>query len=169
MIEISEIVINGKKLSDILSDHALWLAEPPGEEEHTPADLSWSDLSEADLREANLSEADLRGSNLSGADLSGANLNAADLSEANLSGANLSGANLRGANLSGANLSGANIDFSCWPLWCGSNHVMVDEKIAAQLAAHFCVLNCDNPAFLDAREKLLEFARTSHHAKDLGI
>ena len=128
------------------------------------ADLRGADLSGADLIRANLIRA-----NLSRANLRYANLSEANLSRANLSEADLSGADLRGADLIRANLSGANIDFSCWPLWCGSNHVIVDARIAAQLAAHFCALDCDDPAYKAAREALLPFARTSHRAGDLGL
>jgi len=39
-------------------------------------------------------------------------------------------------NLRGANLRGADIDFSCWPLWCGSANVSIDERTAKQLLAH---------------------------------
>lgn len=73
------------------------------------------------------------------------------------------------ANLRLANLSGADLDFSCWPLWCGSKNVKVDARIAAQLAAHFCALDCDDPAYQAARTAVLEFARTSHRAEDLGL
>lgn len=45
-------------------------------------------------------------------------------------------ANLSGAHLSGANLSGADIDYSVWPLWCGSLDVKVDDKILRQLLYH---------------------------------
>ena len=100
------------------------------------ANLSGANLSEADLSGANLSEADLSGANLSGANLRGANLRWASLSRANLSGANLSGANLSGANLSGADLRGADLDFSCWPLWCGSLNVKIDKRIFCQLLYH---------------------------------
>ena len=124
---------------------------------------------DADLRGADLSWADLIRADLRGADLSDADLSGADLRYANLSRANLSEADLSGADLIRANLSGANIDFSCWPLWCGSNHVIVDASIAAQLAAHFCALDCDDPAYKAAREALLPFARTSHRAGDLGL
>jgi hypothetical protein len=93
----------------------------------------------------------------------------ADLRNANLIGADLRGADLIGADLRGADLIGANIDYSSWPLWCGSNHVKVDQKIAAQLAAHFCALDCDDPEYQVARAAILEFAKTSHRAKDLGL
>jgi len=103
------------------------------------------------------------------ANLRGADLSRADLSEADLSRADLSRADLRGADLRGADLSGANLDYSCWPLCCGSKGVKVDAKIAAQLAAHFCVLDCDDPAYQAARAAVMEFAKTSHRAEDLGL
>ena len=102
--------------------------------------------------------------NLSRADLRGANLNGANLSRANLSHANLSGANLNGADLRGADL-----DYSAWPLWCGSKGVKVDLRIAAQIAAHFCALDCVDKEFMKVRRALLKFAKTSHRAKDLGL
>jgi hypothetical protein len=73
------------------------------------------------------------------------------------------------ADLSGADLRGANIDFSCWPLWCGSKGVKVDRDIAAQLAAHFCALVCDDTDYIVARDAVIGFAKTSHRADDLGI
>ena len=88
---------------------------------------------------------------------------------ANLSGADLRYADLSGANLSGADLRGADLDYSAWPLWCGSNHVKVDARIAAQLAAHFCALDCEDPGYQAARAAVLEFAKTSHRAEDLGL
>lgn len=106
---------------------------------------------------------------LIGAGLHWANLSGADLRETDLSGANLSGADLRGADLRGANLREANIDYSCWPLWCGSKNVTVDRKIAAQLAAHFCALACDDPDYQSARAAILEFAQSSHRASNLGL
>jgi uncharacterized protein YjbI with pentapeptide repeats len=93
----------------------------------------------------------------------------ANLRRADLRVANLSGADLRRAYLRGADLSGANIDYSAWPLWCGSGCVKVDARIAAQLAAHFCALDCDSTAYLAARAAILDFAKTSHQAKDLGL
>ena len=65
-----------------------------------------------------------------------ANLRNAYLRNANLQDANLRNANLRNANLQGADLRGANIDFSCWPLWCGTANVKIDESQARQLMAH---------------------------------
>lgn len=79
------------------------------------------------------------------------------------------GANLSGADLKQADLQGVNIDFSCWPLWCGSMNVRVDKRIAQQLAAHFCVLDCDDEDYIRARDAIMDFAKGSHRASDLGL
>ena len=98
----------------------------------------------------------------------------ADLQYANLRGADLRGANLQGADLQEANLQyadlrGADLDYSSLPLWCGSKGMIVDRRIAAQIAAHFCALDCDDADYQAAREAILEFAKSSHRAKDLGL
>lgn len=102
-------------------------------------------------------------------DLRGANLSGAFLRNTNLSNAYMRGADLHDADLRHANLIGANLDYSCLPLWCGSKMVKVDTRTAAQLAAHFCALVCDDPDYLAAREALLPFARKSHRATELGL
>ena len=75
---------------------------------------------------ANFQNADLRDKDLQGEDLRGANLQ----------DANLRGANLRGANLQDADLRGANVDYSAWPLWCGSLEAYIDDRIAIQILYH---------------------------------
>lgn len=92
----------------------------------------------------------------------------ADLRDANLRGASLRGANLRGANLRGADLCRANLDFSCWPLWCGSLDTVVDRRIAAQIAYHFCRLVCDDPGYIKARNAILDFANEFHRVDECG-
>jgi hypothetical protein len=165
------VEMNATELNNILSEHSKWLAD---NKTGRRADLRDADLCGANLRYADLSNANLSNANLCDADLCGANLRYADLryadlSNANLSNADLSNANLSNANLCGANLRGADLDYSCWPLSCGSNHVTVDARIAAQLAAHFCVLDCDDKDYQKARKAILEFAKTSHRAGDLGL
>ena len=90
-------------------------------------------------------------------DFSGKNFSGLDLN-----GINLTWTNMRGTNLEGANLTGANIDYSCWPLWCGSLGVKVDKKIAVQLAYHLCSLDCDDGEYVEVRKGLLEFANQMH-------
>ncbi len=97
------------------------------------------------------------------ADLGGVDLGGADLRRADLRRADLWGADLRRADLRGTNL-----DYSCWPLWCGSLDVKVDIRIAAQLAYHFCRLVCDDPAYIQARNALVPLANTFHRADECG-
>lgn len=82
--------------------------------------------------------------------------------------ANLWGANLQGADLLDANLQDANLDYSCWPLWCGSLDVKVDRRIAAQLAYHFCRLDCDDPDYIEARNAIVNFANEFHRVEKCG-
>ena len=77
-------------------------------------------------------------------------------------------ANLQGANLRGANLRGVDLDYSCWPLWCGSLDVKVDRRIAAQLAYHFCRLDCDDPDYIEARNAIVNFANEFHRVEECG-
>ena len=103
------------------------------------------------------------------ADLSDADLSGADLSHADLSGADLSGADLSHADLRYADLRGANVDFSSWPLWCGSlKGVKVDARIARQLAYHLCSVVCDDPEFTSIRDQILPFANKFHKVDECG-
>jgi len=157
-----------------LEFHGKWLKNEEGGEEADlqGADLQGANLQRADLRRANLQGANLQGADLRGADLQGANLRRADLQGANLQGANLRGADLRGADLRradlrGADLRGADLDFSSWPLWCGSKNVKIDLRLAMQLAAHFCAVECEDPEYQTARKAIFKFALKSHIAEYL--
>lgn len=154
-----------EELNMILDRHRKWLNDEEGGEmaDLCGADLSGAELSEADLRRADLNGADLRGADLRGAELSRASLNGADLN-----GADLRMAKLSEAGLGGADLCGANLDYSCWPLWCGSLDVKVDARIARQLAYHFCRLDCDDPEYLEARKAIAEFANGFHRVDECG-
>ena len=134
-----------EELNMILDKHRKWLNDEEGGER-------------ANLYRANLYRANLYRANLCGATLFGATL----------FGATLFGANLRGANLREANLHGANLDYSCWPLWCGSLDVKVDARIARQLAYHFCRLDCDDPEYLEARKAIAKFANGFHRVDECG-
>jgi len=95
-----------------------------------------ADLQGVYLQGANLQGANLRGADLQKADLQKANLQEAGLRGADLQGANLWGADLQGAYLQKANLQGATLDYSCFPLWCGSFDMKVDDRLVWQLIAH---------------------------------
>lgn len=93
----------------------------------------------------------------------------ANLSSADLRGADLSGADLSHADLRYADLRGANVDFSSWPLWCGSlKGVKVDARIARQLAYHLCSVVCDDPEFTSIRDQILPFANKFHKVDECG-
>ena len=175
--------MNREDLAAVLQKHAAWLQ---GEEGGERANLRGADLREANLRQADLRRADLRQANLCGADLRWANLREADLSgadlrradlqaaglrgvnlqKADLRGADLHGADLRGAYLQGANLQEANLDFSCWPLWCGSRGVRVDARIFRQLAMHLCGVEVDDEECRAAQSALVPLARECHRANE---
>ena len=172
--------MNKDELKSILEQHWLWVVGNGGKRANLRdadlqgadlpcANLPFANLRGADLRDADLPFASLRGADLRDANLKDANLKGANLKGANLKGANLQDANLKGANLRGANLRGANLDYSFLPLWCGSKGMIVDRRIAAQIAAHFCALVCDDEDYQAARTAILEFAKTSHRAMDLGL
>jgi uncharacterized protein YjbI with pentapeptide repeats len=71
-------------------------------------------------------------------------------------------ANLTDADLRGADLRGADIDYACFKFWCGFLRLKIDRCIAAQLAYHFCSMNCDDPDFIRGREALLSLANEFH-------
>ena len=121
--------------------HKLWLK---GDGKGSRADLCNADLRNADLRKAYLRGADLRK-------------------------ANLRGANLRNANLSNADLRGADLDFSSFPLWCGSKKIKTDMKLVYQLLAHVYVLDCEDKEFKSVQKAIKKFALKSHRAKDLEV
>lgn len=148
------------ELNEVLDNHQAWLA---GRIRGKKADLRG-----ADLRHANLFNADLRNADLNGANLSYANLIGADLSGADLNGANLSSADLRDTNLRGADL-----DYSSWPLWCGSLSVEIDKRFAAQLLYHACraMQSCaDDPdvAAVLASDAVLHLANQFRRVREGG-
>ena len=153
------INMENAQLTAILKKHKLWRGGVTGGER---ADLQGADLWGAVLRGADLQRAVLRGANLQRAVLRGTDLRGADLQ-----GANLQGADLQGANLQGADLQRADLDFSCFPLWCGSMGMKVDIKFIYQLLAHICALDC--PEADEIKKSIMPYAVKSHRASDLGL
>lgn len=118
----------------------------------------WRDFSGEDFAGLDLEKIDLSGAYLGGADLS-----ETDLTGADLTGADLNGADLHGVHLTGANLTEANIDYTCWPLWCGSLDVRVDKRIAAQLMYHVLnVMLYSDIKIPNTRDELIDFANQMH-------
>ena len=134
-------------LNEILTKHKRWINNEEGGE---PANLQGADLQGADLQAADLRWADLQG---------------ADLRWADLQGADLRGADLQGADLRDANLEGADLDYSCFPLWCGSKDVILDRRLFLQLVAHICAVEVDDEECKKTQEDLMQLAKQSHVAK----
>ena len=80
----------------------------------------------------------------------------------------LRGADLRDADLSKANLRGADLDYSCYPLWCGSLHLKADKRLACQLAYHLCSMQCDDADYIKMRNSILGFANQFHRVDECG-
>ncbi len=150
--------MNRSELNEIIKKHEKWCRGESGGEraDMRGANMSGADMSGANMRHADMRHADMRRANMSGADMSGANMSGANMSGADMSGANMRYANMRHADMSGADMScadmsytnmsyadmsganmrRANIDYSVWPLWCGSLKAHVDDRIAIQLLYH---------------------------------
>jgi hypothetical protein len=122
--------VTGLELTDILTAHRLWMADPTTGQraDLRSADLCGADLCGADLRSADLRGADLCGADLCGANLRRANLRGADLRSADLRGANLRGADLRGADLRGARFSDASLSCSTGVLWAVAGPIGTDRR-----------------------------------------
>jgi hypothetical protein len=99
-----------------------------------------------------------------GISLADAVLTGADLTGADLTGAVLTDAVLTRAVLTRAVLTDANMDFSAWPLWCGSLTAKTDDRLNAQLLYH--VISVMGTArFTD---ELIDFANTFHRVGECG-
>ena len=137
-----------ENLKEILRLHKQWLnGNGDARANLCNADLHGADLCDADLRDANLRDANLCFANLSGADLCCADLCCADL---------------HGADLRDANLHGADIDYTAWPLWCGSINVKIDERIARQLLYHAFVVA---RGFCEPTDEIKDFINGFHRVK----
>ena len=163
--------MNQAEINEMLKSHERWL-ETAGEGELD--DLGGINLRRADLRWVDLRGADLSHSDFSSADLRSADLYNSDLSDSSLSGANLRCSNLRGSSLRGADLRGADLDWSCWPLWCGSLKAHVDDRIAIQLLYHTLSVVQHSPHVSDELKRtlltpeILNIANRFHRVDECG-
>lgn len=164
-----------EELQNKLDMHKKWLRDEEGcaRVAFRGTNFKGENLKGFDFKGADLRGVDLRGTDLRGIDFRWADFRVADLRGANLRGSDLreidfTGADLRAVDFRDADLRGADIEFSSWPLWCGSLGVKVDKRIAAQLAYHFCRLDCDDSEYLAARNVILNFANIFHRVQECG-
>jgi hypothetical protein len=171
--------MNEEKLREILRLHCLWAMGLGG---GVRAYLRGANLRGANLRDINLQGAELRGADLSGADLSRANLSGANLRKANLNDAELRwadlykadlreaslyGADLYRADLLEAKLHGTDLDYSAWPLHCGSLGAKCDQRLVAQLAYHLASLKPEGVRGWKALRKALKPIANRFHREEL--
>jgi hypothetical protein len=168
------------ELHEILEKHKMWLNNESGGERANfqevslqranfqKANLWGADFQKANLWGADFQKADLREANFQKANLWGADFQKANLWEANFQKADLREANFQKANLWEADFQEADIDYSCWPLWCGSFDVKIDKRIAAQFACHFCRTICDDSEVIVAQTALLPLANQFHRVNECG-
>ena len=109
------------------------------------------------------------GADLKGADLEGAFLERAHLEGAFLERAHLEGAHLKWAHLEGAHLEGANLDYSSgFSFRCSSFGAIIDLKIGAQMAYHFCRMETDDPEVKAAQAEIAPLANKFHRVNECG-
>lgn len=108
------------------------------------------------------------------ADLSIANMHRADLRHVDLRHVDMRGANIHRADMHHADMRGANLDYSCWPLWCGSLNAHIDTRIAVQLLYHLmrpCLVSEGvDEDFKKAlfTPELIAWANTFHRVRECG-
>jgi uncharacterized protein YjbI with pentapeptide repeats len=134
------------EIKNKLEKHLKWLNNDPNGEkaDFTDVILTDANLTGANLRNANFTNANLTGANFTNVNFTNVNFTNANLTYANLTGANLTGANLRNANLTDVILTGAILDFSAWPLHCGSLKAKAGDRLLYQLLYHVASLDVSN-------------------------
>ena len=99
----------------------------------------------------------------------------ANLRYANLRYADLRYANLRSADLRYADLRSANLDYSVFPLWCGSLDVHIDDRQATQLLYHlvknflYSKNTSDELKALMSNEAIINKANEFHRINECGL
>ena len=81
-----------------------------------------------------------------------------DGERANLRWADLQGADLQGADLRWADLQEANLFNTCLPLWCGGLNIKLGRLQMAQLAYHFCSMDCEDDEIKGLQKSLYQLA-----------
>lgn len=88
--------------------------------------------------------------------------------------ANFAELDLRRADFWRADLQGADLDFSAWPLWCGSLEAYIDDRIAIQLLYHLiCPVQASPYVSQEVKDRLLtdeltDLANRFHRIEECG-
>lgn len=117
-----------KEFDEMMRLHEIWLNGEDGGRRAT--------MQGADLRNVNMNRADMRGVNMQRANMLHADMQYANMQCAKMQHADMRHADMRSAEMQRTDMRGANIDYSAWPLCCGSLKAYVDDRIAIQLLYH---------------------------------
>lgn len=125
-------------------------------------------------RDMDFTGVDFTRASIIGCDFTHAYLNESRFTSATLTRTNFTNAELENVSFHSADLTNTifidtNIDYSSFQLSCNTLRMITDARIARQFAYHFCSLKCDDPAFIAARNSILEFANQFHRAIECGI
>ena len=71
------------------------------------------------------------------------------------------------ADLQVADLRDADLDYSCFPLWCGSKGMKIDRRLFLQLLAHICAVDVEDEECKQVQAQLTPLAIQSHVAEFL--
>lgn len=122
--------------------------------------------SEHSTKKGCVEDAVKKGVSLYRIDLRGADMAGADMTGADMTGADLRRADLRHADLRRADLRDADLDFSSWPLWCGSCGVKLDKENNERFAYH-AMINMSAEVLADFLQDPVEFANRFAERKDI--
>ena len=70
------------------------------------------------------------------------------------------------ANLRGANLREADLFNTCLPLWCGGLNIKLGRLQMAQLAYHFCSMDCEDDEIKSLQKSLYKLANEFADSRD---
>ena len=155
-----------KEFDEMMRLHEIWLN---GEEDGRCAIMQGEDL-----RNVNMNRADMRGVNMQRANMLHADMQYANMQCAKMQHADMRHADMRSAEMQRTDMRGANIDYSAWPLCCGSLKAYVDDRIAIQLLYHTLSVVQHSPYVSeDVKAKLLtpeivSLANRFHRALECG-
>lgn len=139
--------------------------------EFNSCDLSGARLEKVSARRSvflvcEIESAYAEGSDFSATQFNSCNMDSCDMNNAILHGVQFCRCNTRGMHLNGSDMTGANIDYSAWPMWCGSYGVKVDRRLFEQLVMHLCGVVVDDREYWNVQQTLKSIAMRHPRAQE---
>lgn len=127
-------------------------------------DLSNSTIDMMHMRGGKLSRLELDNSTVRNTEARDVEMPEISMIDTNMTNVSIISCNIIMADLTGAKFINVTLDYSGFPLHCGSFDFTSDIKIPAQLAYHLCRIICDDPIVIKAQSHLNELANKFHRA-----